>query len=101
MTYLSIFNEILMILIKQSQMSLGILIYTGKFKILHNSCTLQPIFFALDHLQKDAADIPDAPDKWIALLQNPELKPHVRAVADKFTKAIPHHHVYTYLMHKK
>lgn len=62
---------------------------------------LQPISVALDRLQKDTANIADATHEWLALLQNPELKPHVQAVTDRFTKAILPHHMFAYLMHPK
>lgn len=60
---------------------------------------LDPISVALDHLQKDTANIADATHEWLGLLKNNELKPHFQTVMDRFNKAILPQHMFAYLIH--
>ena len=62
---------------------------------------LKPIAAALDRLQSDTANIADACEEWLVLLQTDELKPHLNSVKKRFTEAVTEYHFLANMLHPK
>lgn len=68
-------------------------------KNLYNQ--LQPIAAALDRLQSDTANIADACEEWLLLLQKDELQSHLNVVKKRFAEAVTSYHFLANLLHPK